>query len=284
MRCGGRVLGFRVSRSTCRAAWRARDFAPKMAYQATSAVSRICSDDSRMSTPKQPARAQALVKLLRIHNKNRPVSPVRNPRRVVARTALHDVATPVQVWHHSQKMGVPHRGAVCCDVAVADEDLALLRSLVAVTVGGADEDFFRRLVRDLAKTLLAPHAFVAEFIPPARTRTLALWSHGGFIDNVECEPPAASGEDAIRAGIAHIFACAGLPFRRPEPGIEAPRGVPLRGSDGSLLGHLYVSDDTPQRADPALRVIFGCSSSSRPAKVQRQRLERSLRGKRRAVP
>lgn len=202
---------------------------------------------------------------------------MRNPRRVVARTALHDVATPVQVWHHSQKMGAPHRGAVCCDVAVADEDLALLRSLVAVTVGGADEDFFRRLVRDLAKTLLAPHAFVAEFIPPARTRTLALWSHGGFIDNVECEPPAASGEDAIRAGIAHIFACAGLPFRRPEPGIEAPRGVPLRGSDGSLLGHLYVSDDTPQRADPRSALILQLFAALAAAEVQRQRLERSLR-------
>jgi PAS domain S-box-containing protein len=160
---------------------------------------------------------------------------------------------------------------------VADEDLAFLNSLVAVTAGFPNEDIFRRLVRYLAQTLHTHHAFVAEFIPPARTRTLAFWSNGNFIDDIEYEPPAASGDDAIRSGLTHIFAGVSLPFREAQPGIEGPCGVPLRGSDGSLLGHLYVFDQAAQPADPRAQLIMQIFAARAAAEVQRLRLEQSLR-------
>jgi formate hydrogenlyase transcriptional activator len=163
------------------------------------------------------------------------------------------------------------------EAAVADEDLAFLNSLVAVTAGFPDEDIFRGLVRCLAQTLHSHHAFVTEFIPPARTRTLAFWSNGNFVDNIDYELPATSGDDAIRRGLAQIFAGASLPFREAQPGIESPCGVPLRGSDGSLLGHLYVFDQAAQSADPRAQLIMQIFAARAAAEVQRLRLEQSLR-------
>ncbi len=160
---------------------------------------------------------------------------------------------------------------------MADEDLAFLNSLVAVTAGSPDEDIFRRLVRYLARTLHTRHAFVAEFIPPARTRTLAFWSNGDFIDDIEYEPPAASRGDAIRSGLAHIFASASLPFREAQRDIESPCSVALLGSDGSLLGHLYAFDQVAQPADPRAPLIMQVFAARAAAEVQRLRLEQSLR-------
>ncbi len=158
---------------------------------------------------------------------------------------------------------------------MADEDLAFLNSLVAVSAGFPDEDIFRRLVRYLAQTLHTRDAFVAEFIPPTRTRTLAFWSNGNFIDDIEYEPPAASGEDAIRSGLEHIIAGTSLPFREAQRAIEC--GVPLRGSDGCLLGHLCVFDQAAQPPDPRAQLIMKIFAARAAAEVQRLRLEQRLR-------
>src|SRR4029450_10228743 len=51
--------------------------------------------------------------------------------------------------------------------------------------GGAD--FFAALVRELAQTLDVSHAFVAECTDSSkrRVRTLAFWSRGRIVDNIE---------------------------------------------------------------------------------------------------
>jgi formate hydrogenlyase transcriptional activator len=160
---------------------------------------------------------------------------------------------------------------------VADDDVTSLKALMAGTAGSMGEDFFRRLVRNLAEALRARHAFVSEFTPPEHVRTLAFWSNGEIVDNIEYELPGTPCEDVIRHGLCHIPF--GLQARFPEtkPGIESYLGIPLRGNDGTIFGHLCALDETPMPPDARRPLILQIFAARAAAELERVRLERSLR-------
>jgi formate hydrogenlyase transcriptional activator len=160
--------------------------------------------------------------------------------------------------------------------ASRDEALPLLRRLAAITAAGTDEDFFRQLVRHLAATVLASDAFITEFIPPARTRTLAFWSDGEFLESIDYECPRAVGDDALRAGVAHVLESA-TRSRAAAVKIAPALNVSLGDADGSCLGHLYVSNNDVQGAGPNSPLILQLFAALAAARLHRLRLERSLR-------
>ena len=100
------------------------------------------------------------------------------------------------------------------------------------------------------------HAFVSEFLPPQRIRTLAFWSNGSIVDNLEYDLPGTPCEAVIHGGLCHIPTGVHLRYPEKEPGIESYLGVPLKASDGSVLGHLCVLDETPMPSDPRNLYIF----------------------------
>lgn len=83
------------------------------------------------------------------------------------------------------------------------DELAALRAIVEGTARAVGDDFFRVLVQQLATTLHANHAFVSEFIPPDRIRTIAFWSKGAVVDNIEYQLPGTPCEDVINGGLCH---------------------------------------------------------------------------------
>ena len=62
-----------------------------------------------------------------------------------------------------------------------------LRSIVQGISSARGDDFFRALVRHLARVFGASHAFVGELVGDAkdRIRTLAFWAKDEFVENFE---------------------------------------------------------------------------------------------------
>ena len=116
----------------------------------------------------------------------------------------------------------------------------------------AGADFFAELVRQLATALDVPYAFVAECTDTTKTRvrTLAFWSRGALVDNVEwslagtpCELVIADGSVAYHASDLQTK----FPEDRPLVAMAAESylGVPLLDGSGEVLGHLAVMGDKP---------------------------------------
>jgi PAS domain S-box-containing protein len=155
------------------------------------------------------------------------------------------------------------------------DEVAVLRSLVEGTARSTGDDFFRRLVRHLADAMGASRAFIAEFLQPATARTLAYWSHGEIVANVEYALAGTPCERVLSGGLCHLPS--GVQREFPgEAGIESYLGVPLKAQDGSVLGHLCVLDERPMPSPPRNLIVFEIFAARATAELERLRVERNL--------
>jgi formate hydrogenlyase transcriptional activator len=156
------------------------------------------------------------------------------------------------------------------------DNVAILRSIVEGTARSTGDDLFRLLVQHLAEAMGASQAFVSEFTPPSKIHTLAFWSHGKIIDNLEYELPNTPCEVVFRREQLCHFP-SGVQQRLPgEVGIESYLGVPLKAQDGTVLGHLCVFDERPMPAEPRELTIFEIFAGRAAAELDRLRFERNL--------
>jgi formate hydrogenlyase transcriptional activator len=160
---------------------------------------------------------------------------------------------------------------------VALQDLESLRTIIEGTAHSTGELFFRTLVEHLARAIGTRHAFISEFIPPGRIRTLAFWSGGKIVDNIEYELAGTPCQEVIHGGFC--FYPSGLQLKYPvtEPGIESYIGVPLTAPDGRILGHLCTLDESPLPNEPRRLALFRIFAARATAELDRLRLERDLR-------
>ena len=158
------------------------------------------------------------------------------------------------------------------DSPVALADFDALHAIVEGTAGSTGGDFFRTLVQHLASAMGTPHAFVSEFIPPQKIRTLAFWSGGKIVDNIEYELPGTPCEQVIGGSVCYLPT--GVQEQYPvEAGIESYLGVPLIGPDGTVFGHLCVLDEAPMPAEPAKLGIFRIFAARATAELARLRAD-----------
>ncbi len=158
------------------------------------------------------------------------------------------------------------------DPPVATTDFDTLHAIVEGTAGSTGNDFFRTLVQHLASAMGTPHAFVSEFIPPQKIRTLAFWSDGKIVDNIEYELPGTPCEEVIGGSVCYLPS--GVQAKYPvEAGIESYLGVPLVGQDGTVFGHLCVLDAAPMPAQPTKLGIFRIFAARVTAELARLRAE-----------
>ncbi|MEO8309515.1 MAG: hypothetical protein ABI616_15905, partial [Pseudomonadota bacterium] len=117
-------------------------------------------------------------------------------------------------------------------------DFELLRQIIEGTASATGNEYFEQLVQHLARAVGTNHAFISEFVPPQKIRTLAFWSGGRIIANIEYDLPGTPCEEVFAGGLCYYPS--GLQKRYPEtePGIESYIGVPLNARDGRVLGHL----------------------------------------------
>ncbi|HWP57074.1 MAG TPA: sigma 54-interacting transcriptional regulator [Candidatus Acidoferrales bacterium] len=165
-------------------------------------------------------------------------------------------------------------------VGSAEETLRIITEATAAVTGS---DFFRSLVRHLAEALQARYAFIAECTDETKTavQTMAFWAGESFGDDISfslrgtpCERVVGGDMCCYPERLQSLF---------PEDkiladlGAESYLGVPLRGSNGEILGHLAVMDDRPandmQRHLPVMR-IFAARAG---VELERKRAEDALR-------
>jgi len=155
-------------------------------------------------------------------------------------------------------------------------DFELLRQIIEGTASTIGNEYFEKLVESLARALGTNHAFISEFTPPQRIRTLAFWSGGRIIDNLEYALPGTPCEEVFDGGFCYYPS--GLQRRYPEtePGIESYIGVPLKARDGRVLGHLCVLDERPLADEPKRLAMFRICAMRAAAELDRSHQDREL--------
>lgn len=169
------------------------------------------------------------------------------------------------------------KAAAETNAVISANDFEALRAITEGTAGVTGEEFFRTLVERLATAIGMHHAFVSEFTPPQKIRTVAFWSDGKLIPNIEYDLPGTPCQEVIDGGFC--FYPSGLQKKYPEtePGIESYLGVPLTARDGRILGHLCALDEAPLPDDPRRLSMFRIFAARAAAELDRLRLEQQLR-------
>ena len=176
-----------------------------------------------------------------------------------------------------------HRDTNEAPPAITSE-MAALRAIVEGTAHNTGEEFFRTLVKHLARAVDAQYAFVAEFATPdndTQVRTIALWAKDRIADNLEWMLEGTPCEDVVHGNLCHHPS--GVRHNFPDDkllvhwAIESYLGVPLVNPQGKILGHLAVFDERPMPEEPRKLMIFRIFAARAAAELLRLRLERELR-------
>ena len=163
-----------------------------------------------------------------------------------------------------------------------DEESAL-RAVVEGTASETGEEFYRALVQNLARALDTHGAWITTYLEPQeRLRALAFWIGGAWIEDFEYGIAGTPCETAIKeARLVHLDRIVDLYPGQPErlhgSGIVSYLGVPLLGTDQSVIGHLAVVDNRPMPAEKQLLTLFQIFANRAVAEMRRLRLEAELR-------
>jgi PAS domain S-box-containing protein len=162
-------------------------------------------------------------------------------------------------------------------VPPAGDEVSALKSIVEGTARSFGSEFFQTMVRHLAEALGVRDAFVAEFVPPDKARTLAFWSAGRLIPNIEFRLPGTPCERVVGGEFCHMPSGVESTYPEREKGIESYIGVPLKGADGAVFGHLCARDVRPMPEDPRKFFIFEIFAARTSAEFSRLEAESKLR-------
>ncbi len=160
-----------------------------------------------------------------------------------------------------------------------EDELTALRIIAEGTAAATGDAFFRTLVEHLARAIGTNHAFVAKFIPPLGICTLAYWSEGRLVPNIEYELPGTPCDEVIHGGLCFYPRDLEKKYAETEPGIQSYLGVPLVSNDGRILGHLCAFDELPMADQPRTLAVFKIFAARAAAELDRLDLERDLRDK-----
>jgi PAS domain S-box-containing protein len=160
-----------------------------------------------------------------------------------------------------------------------------LRLVVEGTVAETGEEFFRALVRNLARALGTLGAWVTEYDREGRRlRALAMWLDGRYVDNYEYPIEGTACERVVDScQLIHI------PERLIELFPKDPElvplnavsylGAPLLDTDGSVMGHLSVLDSRPMPANRQFISLFEIFAARAAAEHRRLKAEQAARSR-----
>lgn len=175
--------------------------------------------------------------------------------------------------------GVPYRiVGVDTDVTRVKRMQTVLDALADGMADAYGDEFFPALVRNFARALDVDLVFIAECVdePPTRVRTLACWSRDrGAVDNFEftlagtpCEEVVQDGRSCFHRGdLERIFP--------RERGYEAYLGMPIRASNGRVLGHLAFFDRVPRGDEMLVDSVYKIFIARAAAEMERAQAARA---------
>jgi formate hydrogenlyase transcriptional activator len=156
-------------------------------------------------------------------------------------------------------------------------EVAALAALVEGTARVTADEFFPALVHRLAQSLKVREASVSELIAPQRVRTLACCSGGEPVEATERIVLGTPCETVLQGEFCHYASGVAERYSGMEPSIDSYIGMPLKGRDGSVLGHICASDPAPMSLVPAQLLLFEAFAASAAAELCRVHLERNAR-------
>ena len=127
-----------------------------------------------------------------------------------------------------------------------------LRHITEGTAGSTGDEFFRSLVKHLARALQVRYSFVAECTDETKknVRMLAFWQGEDFGNNIEFPLAGTPCESVIQGNVCSYPERLQVLFPEDEGlvalGAQSYAGVPLVNRVGNILGHLVVIDDKPR--------------------------------------
>ncbi len=168
-------------------------------------------------------------------------------------------------------------------VALAEDELAILRMVVRGTAAETGERFFEALVENLARSIGTHGAWVTEFLAQRRSlRPLAMWLGDGLVEGHEHTIDGTPCQVVVDGARLVHFPDRVRDIYPHEPrlmaaGAASYLGVPLTDVDGSVLGHLAVLDQRPMPENPRALAIFEIFAARAAAGLRRLRAERDVR-------
>ncbi|MFQ5995645.1 MAG: EAL domain-containing protein [Acidiferrobacterales bacterium] len=159
-----------------------------------------------------------------------------------------------------------------------------LRSIVEGTSGVTGQNFFRVLVRHMARALGMRYAAVGEVVEPSRDRVriLAMWAGEDYglsfeyrLAGTPCETVINEGLRLFPRDVRRQFPDAPL---LAEMSAECYVGIPLYDNYRRPAGLLALYDDRPydERAHAHAASILSIFAARAAAEIQRQRVEQAL--------
>ncbi len=157
-----------------------------------------------------------------------------------------------------------------------------LRFVAEGTAAATGDEFFRSLVRHLAKLLNARFVTVTELVDSEakKVRMLAVWDGDDFGDTIEYDAMATPCKRVLDGSIR--FYPRGVRGLFPGDGhlralaAEGYAGAPLLGSGGDVIGHLAVVDDKPVEDLEFSRDILRIFAARAGAELERLGTENDL--------
>jgi PAS domain S-box-containing protein len=129
---------------------------------------------------------------------------------------------------------------------------ASVQNLLGVAASSTAEELFPSLAKHLAEALGVRYALVSETVSPARdrVRSIAYWSNGQWAPPFEYNVAQTTCEKVLLEGTMCYYPDHVQELFPRESALVAMKavsylGLPLIGSDGHPLGHIFVMDDKP---------------------------------------
>ena len=157
----------------------------------------------------------------------------------------------------------------------------LLNAIIQGTAATTGTQFFRSLVKHLAQGLNVRFAFVAECLPSLRARSLAFFQEDNFGQDFEYALPGTPCMKVAEGRVCHVPDKLADEFPEDkgmlDMGTVSYLGVPLRGSDGRVIGHLVTFDDKPMPSDPLALSVMETFAARAAVELERERAFEDLK-------
>jgi PAS domain S-box-containing protein len=160
-----------------------------------------------------------------------------------------------------------------------------LRLVVEGTVSESGTQFFRALVKNLARALDTLGAWVTEYSASEhRMRALGMWLGDHYVDHYEYDIAGTICAKVVESGeLVHISDRLIELFPRDTDLIPLNAvsylGMPLFNTDGTMLGHIAVLDDKPMPKDPRAISIFEIFAARAAAEHRRLKAAEELQAR-----
>jgi PAS domain S-box-containing protein len=163
----------------------------------------------------------------------------------------------------------------------------LLRALAEGTAGVTEVDYLRALMRTAARILGARFAFMGELNEafPLGAKFVDFWDGGKFTGPGDFQFVGTPCEDVFRTGEVRCYPRA-VAARFPEApilaelGVESFLAVPVKGNDGTVIGHFAIMDDKPMEGDARTVSVLKLFALRAGAEMERRRYKEALHASR----